>query len=752
MTLVPGVYCFTSSAALTGTLTLDGQGNAGAVWIFQIGSTLVTAASTPVSKVELTNGAQACNVFWQVGSSATIQTGTQFVGSIVALTSITLVTGATVAGRALARNGAVAMDTNTTTAAGCSTTVAPTVVKTFDPTDIMVGANSTLTITLLNSNSTPVTNVTLVDTMPGQITIVGTPTTTCGGTFNPTTLSLTGVTIPANGSCTVTATVTSIDVGTHTNNVNLTSDQGGASGNADLIVRAGLKVHILKYLDGVKATLVSAGGYQFPMTATWSAPNIGAGTGTYVLGTNFGGAPDLYGADTSAMTPLADYTTSEITGAGPTDVLAIGDACVPGRFQLVGYSFSTSSFANAATQATTNAAPVFTGISTDRWVIVRNRKCPTTGTLVVNKTTTGGTGTFQFTSPGLVPASFSIDNSGTVTFFDVPPGPYTITETPQAGWTQTPGSCSVTVAVGVVSTCNFFNTKIVPPHPGKLELKKKADRTTYKSGDVITYTYTLKNTGGVTLQGPFYVTDDKIGTPPGTPFLCGTLTTTLAPGAYFSCTSTYTVKDTDLCNVTTSFPQGVTANIDTGQWLGFVNSTQDTKITGAPGLPNGTYPCWCIQDHVPGDLHNKPAKLYSTIGSGLPSDVANLAWKKVNYTLNNKLRKPGISTLGFLQDVQTAIWVLTGELKPEWGVSTWAKKMIDAANMYGGNYVPGPDGIAAVIIYSDGMGKYDWRDGKIQESICEVKPPKCNKTIVNKATASGGGVTSNEASATVSAK
>jgi hypothetical protein len=107
LTLVPGVYCFTSGAQLTGTLTLDAQGNPGAVFIFQIASTLITASN---SSVLLINGASPWNVFWQVGSSATLGTNTSFVGSILALTSISLTTGATItSGRALARNGALAL-------------------------------------------------------------------------------------------------------------------------------------------------------------------------------------------------------------------------------------------------------------------------------------------------------------------------------------------------------------------------------------------------------------------------------------------------------------------------------------------------------------------------------------------------------------------------------------------------------------------------------------------------------------------
>jgi hypothetical protein len=110
LTLVAGVYHFSSSAQLTGTLTLDAQGDPNARFDFQIGSTLITA---PNSLVRLINNADGCNVFWQVGSSATLDTTTEFEGSILALTSIALNTGATIPdGRALARNGAVTLDTN----------------------------------------------------------------------------------------------------------------------------------------------------------------------------------------------------------------------------------------------------------------------------------------------------------------------------------------------------------------------------------------------------------------------------------------------------------------------------------------------------------------------------------------------------------------------------------------------------------------------------------------------------------------
>ncbi len=109
LTLTPGVYSFMSSAQLTGTLTLDNLGDPDALFVFQIGSTLTTASNSSV----LTTSGDVPNVFFQVGSSATLGTGTQFVGNILALTSITLTTGANIeCGRALAQNGAVTLDTN----------------------------------------------------------------------------------------------------------------------------------------------------------------------------------------------------------------------------------------------------------------------------------------------------------------------------------------------------------------------------------------------------------------------------------------------------------------------------------------------------------------------------------------------------------------------------------------------------------------------------------------------------------------
>ena len=122
LTLVGGVYNAGGvTLDLTGTLTLDGQNDPSSVWVFQATSDLITASS---STVALINGASACNVFWQVTSSATLGSGSTFVGTIMALTSITMNDNVTVTGRALARNGQVTLINDRINASACSTTTA----------------------------------------------------------------------------------------------------------------------------------------------------------------------------------------------------------------------------------------------------------------------------------------------------------------------------------------------------------------------------------------------------------------------------------------------------------------------------------------------------------------------------------------------------------------------------------------------------------------------------------------------------
>ncbi len=158
-TLTPGVYNSASSLGLTGTLTLDGEGNPNAVFVFQMGSTLTTASG---SNISLINGAQACNIFWQVGSSATLGTNSNFLGTLMALTSITATTGASINGRLLARNGAVTLDTNSVTKPVCTLAVTPTPTPTPTP-----AATPVVTPTLPKTGFNPSTT-----NLPLQIPVV----------------------------------------------------------------------------------------------------------------------------------------------------------------------------------------------------------------------------------------------------------------------------------------------------------------------------------------------------------------------------------------------------------------------------------------------------------------------------------------------------------------------------------------------------------------------------------------------------
>jgi len=181
-TLTPGVYCFDSSVGLTGELTLDGQNDPSAVFIFQIGSTLTTAAS---SSVTLENEAQACNVFWRVGSSATLGAGTDFEGNILASASVTLTTGTNVAGRVLAQNAAVTLDTNIITKAIC-TEVTPIPTPTETPTPTPTPTETPTPTPTVTSTPTPTETPTPTPTVTPTLTPTETPTPTPTETPTPT--------------------------------------------------------------------------------------------------------------------------------------------------------------------------------------------------------------------------------------------------------------------------------------------------------------------------------------------------------------------------------------------------------------------------------------------------------------------------------------------------------------------------------------------------------------------------------------
>ncbi|MDQ6852585.1 MAG: ice-binding family protein [Actinomycetota bacterium] len=187
-TKTAGVYS-SPTFGITGELKLDAQGDPNAVFIFQAASTLITATN---STVTLINSAKACNVFWQVGSSATLQTNSTFRGTILALTSITVTTGVTVDGRVLARNGAVTLDSDTITRSTCTTpkTTGTTVTSSVNPSDSGQPVTFTATVTP-SGGGTPTGNVTFSDN--------GTPLGT----------------VPLGGNGTAEFTTSSLGAGSH---------------------------------------------------------------------------------------------------------------------------------------------------------------------------------------------------------------------------------------------------------------------------------------------------------------------------------------------------------------------------------------------------------------------------------------------------------------------------------------------------------------------------------------------------------
>ncbi len=160
--LKAGVYSSaTGTFQITGTLTLDAEGDPNAVFIFQMASSLITASS---SNVNIINAGTSCNVFWQVGSSATLGTFSTFRGTILALASITVTTGVTIDGRALARNGAVTLDTDTITRATCTSpaTTVTTVASSANPSVAGQPVTFTSTVTAAGGG-TPTGSVTFFD-------------------------------------------------------------------------------------------------------------------------------------------------------------------------------------------------------------------------------------------------------------------------------------------------------------------------------------------------------------------------------------------------------------------------------------------------------------------------------------------------------------------------------------------------------------------------------------------------------------
>ncbi|MFC6081892.1 ice-binding family protein [Sphaerisporangium aureirubrum] len=170
-TKTPGVYESPAGTfGITGNLTLDAEGDPNAVFIFKAASTLITASA---SSVDLVNGAQACNVFWAVGSSATLGTNSTLRGNVLAQASITVTTGVIVDGRVLARGAAVTLDTDTITVPRCTksaTSTTTTLTSSANPTPVGQRVSFVATVKAATGTAVPAGLVVFTD---GRRTILG---------------------------------------------------------------------------------------------------------------------------------------------------------------------------------------------------------------------------------------------------------------------------------------------------------------------------------------------------------------------------------------------------------------------------------------------------------------------------------------------------------------------------------------------------------------------------------------------------
>ncbi len=312
-TLAPGVYSYSSSAQLTGVLTLSGQGQ----YVFQIGSTLTTASG---SNINLINGANASNVFFAVGSSATLGTGTTFNGTIISLASGTMTTGSTLNGHFIALTGAETFDANAITTT----------------TNLIV--NST-TFDLMANRNEPVSVVTLSNA--GQILGTGTSSLINTGNYNFQDGSVTAI-LSGTGSVlnkTTTGTVTLSGANTYTGGTTISAGTlavtnlvGSATGTGAVTVVSGAT---LTGTGSVSNVVVNNGGILTPgsngvgtmtMTALTLAPSS-------ITNLNFNGTANskLVVTNTNGLN-LGSGAVLDIYQAGTTTAFI-----TPGTYQLIGY-------------------------------------------------------------------------------------------------------------------------------------------------------------------------------------------------------------------------------------------------------------------------------------------------------------------------------------------------------------------------------------------------------------------------------
>ena len=447
LTLPPGVYCFASSAQLTGTMTLDATSNPNGVFVFKIGSTLTTASNSAIVVL----GGSACNVYFQVGSSATLGTGTQFLGSIFASASITSTTSASISGGAYALNGAVTLDTNPVAAcmgaiqvckvAGSGITIGTNFAFDVGGTPITVAAGASPAGTCSSLLTVPSRPTTITETIPAGTTLASVST------------------LPGPG---------------------LLISSNLAAGSATVTVNPGGQTTVT-FIDTIPPIIPTTGFLQICKIAG-SGVTLGTPFTFQVAGTNVvvaaGAAPG--NCSTPLTVPAGQALIAEVLPAGTT---LTNVSTLPSPGLLV-----SSNLAAGTATVTINAGAQTIAIFTDTVV-------PTTGFLQVCKV--AGNGIAQGTNftfnvagnPVVVPAGPAPLGSCSPQI-QLPAGQAVVTETIPAGTllasisTSPPaalvssnlstGSATVTITAGGLTTATFTNTIVPVPTTGLIQVCKVA--------------------------------------------------------------------------------------------------------------------------------------------------------------------------------------------------------------------------------------------------------------------------------------
>ncbi len=371
-TLTAGVYNSTATFGITGTLTLDGGGDGGSVFIFIAGSTITTA---DFSAVNLINGAQAGNVFWIVGSSASLGKSSVFEGTIIAVDTITLVTGASVSGRLLAMNGQVILDTNTvgllnpcgmpTTTVSATNTPTPTTTMTIDistatstetPAETLT-SSPTLTQTITASSQTgTATNTATLTSTPGEsqtITQTMTETQTSGGTVTNTATST--ATPGESQTITQTMTETPAETGTMTSTATSTATPGESQTITQTMTETPAETGTMTMTS--TATLTNTPGESQTTTQTMTeTPTETGTTGTMTITATLINTPGESQTITQTMTETLTEAGTITNTTTPTNT--------PGDSQTITQTMTGTGIQTATTTNTETATFSATQITT----------------------------------------------------------------------------------------------------------------------------------------------------------------------------------------------------------------------------------------------------------------------------------------------------------------------------------------------------------------------------------------------------